>query len=312
MKLLNKYQSRAFQFALELMSRLEQGRVLTSGEQNCLARERGLDYAGQVTEPLCEAELLKQEAGGLRLGENVRPPRLPMSRMEGEYLAYILDRPEADRFLRPETKEKLKASWGDPGFFAPIQQMEPEGESLPEYPGGEEFRILLEAIRRKCLIQYTFRSGGDDTLRRAEALPWKVEYSAYDRRWWVILYAPEEKRTIKARLSNLRDIRLSGAAHIPEEEITEALDRLLEPEPVVLEVQKTRGALERCFLTFEDQMFDETCRVSEARVRLVFRYYRFDRGEILRRLLYLGPAVELKGPADLRRELKDLLDQALA
>lgn len=311
MKLLNKYQSRVFQFALELMSRLEYGRGLEAGDISRLAHRTGLDYAGQVLDPLVSSGLLEKEGNTVSLSEDLRPPHLPMGQMEREFLADSLNRPEAALFLEEITREKLQKILGPTNFFDPIQRLSPAGEPLPAQPGGPGFRTLLEAIRKKYRISYLFRTRTDTVPRPGEALPWKLEYSAYDRRWWVILYAPEQQRTIKARLENLSDIRLLGPAHVPEGEVAAALDRLLEPEPAVLEVRHTRGALERCFLTFEDQMFVKTSQVSEDRFRLAFRYYRFDQGEILRRLLYLGPAVELLEPASLREELAGLLDKAL-
>lgn len=51
------------------------------------------------------------------------------------------------------------------------------------------------------------------------------------------------------------------------------MDRLLEPEPVVLEVRRTRGTLERCFLVLENQLFERTRQVSEDCFYVSFRYY---------------------------------------
>ena len=42
-----------------------------------------------------------------------------------------------------------------------------------------------------------------------------------------------------------------------------------------------------------------------------FRFYQFDRWEILKKLLYLGPAVRLLAPEDLREDLRKLLKNAL-
>lgn len=158
---------------------------------------------------------------------------------------------------------------------------------------------------------YLFTRDHQTVPRQAEALPWKLEYSAYDRRWWVILYDPGQSRTIKARLDNLEEIRLLGPSGVEDGEVEAAMDRLLEPEPVVLEVRRTRGTLERCFLVLENQLFERTRQVSEDCFYVSFRYYRFDRSEILRRLLYLGPGVRLISPPDLREALVALLDQAL-
>ena len=143
-------------------------------------------------------------------------------------------------------------------------------------------------------------------------MPWKLEYSAYDRRWWVILYDEQAGRTIKAKLSSLKDITLDRPAQSTQEEIAQAMENLLVPEPVVLRVANARNALERCFLVLENQLFTQTVLEEDGNCRLEFRYYRFDEDEILRRLLYLGPDVTLLGPGRMKDKLLVLLEQALS
>lgn len=310
MRRFNRYQSRAMQFSLDLFSRLQNGPL--SGEMlAALAREWGLDYANQVVQPLREAELLQWDGKLCRLVPGQPVPRLPMSTPERSYLRAILDLPEAELFLSPETKEKLRGQCACTEPETPVEHWAPAGEPVPRQPGPEGFRTLLRAAERRWLVDYVYRTNTDETLRQARALPWKLEYSAYDRRWWVIFYRPEEQRTIKARLENLRQIRLAGPSDVTEAEVEEAMDRLMEPEPVVLEVTRTRGTLERCFLVFENQLFVRTRQVSQDRFRLSFQYYRFDRSEILRRLLYLGPGVRLVSPDGMRRELAELIGRGL-
>lgn len=310
MRRFNRYQSRAMQFSLDLFSHLQNGPL--SGEMlAALAREWGLDYADQVVQPLREAELLQWDGKLCRLVPGQPVPRLPMSTPERSYLRAILDLPEAELFLSPETKEKLRGQCACTEPETPVEHWAPAGEPVPRQPGPEGFRTLLRAAERRWLVDYVYRTNTDETLRQARALPWKLEYSAYDRRWWVIFYRPEEQRTIKARLENLRQIRLAGPSDVTEAEVEEAMDRLMEPEPVVLEVTRTRGTLERCFLVFENQLFVRTRQVSQDRFRLSFQYYRFDRSEILRRLLYLGPGVRLVSPDGMRRELAELIGRGL-
>lgn len=310
MRRFNRYQSRAMQFSLDLFSRLQNGPL--SGEMlAALAREWGLDYADQVVQPLREAELLQWDGKLCRLVPGQPVPRLPMSTPERSYLRAILDLPEAELFLSPETKEKLRGQCACTEPETPVEHWAPAGEPVPRQPGPEGFQTLLRAAERRWLVDYAYRTNTDETLRQARALPWKLEYSAYDRRWWVIFYRPEEQRTIKARLENLRQIRLAGPSDVTEAEVEEAMDRLMEPEPVVLEVTRTRGTLERCFLVFENQLFVRTRQVSQDRFRLSFQYYRFDRSEILRRLLYLGPGVRLVSPDGMRRELAELIGRGL-
>lgn len=312
MKLFHKYQSRAVQFSLELLALLEAQDGITRQEMDGLARRLGLSYADQVAAPLVRAGILEQKDGLWRRGNEFRAFALPPGRAELDYLQYILTLPQAELMLAPEIRQQLSRAGGDGGALEAIQHLAPQGEPLPRDPGGDGVRCLLRAIRENRLIRYRYRTRDTEHYQESVVHPWKLEYSAYDRRWWVILYHPGEGRTIKARLDNLRDVELLGPSDVSPEEIQAAMERLLEPEPVVLRVQKTRGALERCFLVFENQLFLETEQLSPETVRLAFRFYRFDRGEILRRLLYLGPAVELLAPRSLRNELLALVEQALA
>ena len=311
MNLFNKYQSRAFQFALALLARLEGQGSLSSGELDGLARQMGLDYADQAAAPLVRAGILEKRDGRWRRSPECRPFALPPGQLELDYLQYILTLPQAELFLEPETRRRLSQTGGDSSALEDIQRFVPQGEPLPRSPGREGVECLLQAIREGRLIRYRYRTRDTEAYRESEVYPWKLEYSAYDRRWWVILYHPQERRTIKARLDNLRDVELLGPADVSREEIQAAMERLLEPEPVVLRVRKTKGALEWCFLVFENQLFLETEQLSPDAFRLSFQFYRFDRGEILRRLLYLGPAVELLSPQSLRDELLELVEQAL-
>ena len=312
MKLFHKYQSRAFQFALTVLAQLETQDSLSRPDLDALARKLGLDYADQVIRPLVQAGILEQSDGRWHRSREVCPFALAPSQAELDYLQYILTLPQAELFLQPETRQRLSQAGGSCAALKAIQRCVPQGEPLLQFPGQEGIEHLLRAIREGRLVRYHYRTRDSETYQESVMYPWKLEYSAYDRRWWIILYHPQEQRTIKARLDNLRDVELLGRAGISQEEIQQAMERLLEPEPVVLQVRKTKGALERCFLVFENQLFLDTQQLSPDAFRLSFQFYRFDRGEILRRLLYLGPAVELLAPQSLRAELLELVEQALA
>lgn len=311
MNLFHKYQSRAFQFALFLLARLEEQKSLSQRDISDLAEKLRLDYADQVLQPLCQADILKRQGNQWIASDGFKPFALPPGCVEMDYLQYILSLPEAGMFLDPDTIEKLKHAGGNSSALRELQRIAPQGAPVPEQPGQEGIHLLLRAIRERRLIRYRYRTRDDHCYRESTVFPWKIEHSAYDHRWWIILYDPVTKRTIKAQLGNLKDIMLLGPAGITDEEINQAMDRLFAPEPIELQVQHTRGALERCFLVFENQMFLETRQLSPEYYSLSFRYYRFDENEILRKLLYLGSAVRLLAPQSMREKLIDLIKQAL-
>ena len=234
-----------------------------------------------------------------------------MGNLERDYLAWILSLPEAELFLSEATRNVLAEAGGDASFFDPVEYFAPEGEKLPRDPGPLGFRTLMDAIQGGRMIRYRYRTREERNYTECEMVPWKLEYSAYDRRWWVILYDKESRRTIKAQLGRLKDIELTGRAEVTREEIETAMEQLLAPEPVVLKMKDVHNVTERCFLVLENQMFEETVLEADGSCRINFRYYRFDEEEILRKLLYLGPDVTLVGPEIMREKLRAMVEQAL-
>lgn len=309
-RLFHKYQSRTFQFALDILGGLKRHGILSDQAVADIAEKDGLLYADQVMQTLFSANIVHKTEQGVKIAPGMNAFRIPPGQIELDYLQYILRLPEAAMFLDETLIRKIKTE--DTDFFEAVQVIGAHGEQVPEYPGPDGFRLLLQAIRQGRFIRYSYRTKNDETLVETTAQPWKVEYNVYDKRWWVILYVPDEDRTVKARLENLRNIFLLEPSDIEDEKIEEAVERLLAPEPVVLEVSNQKGALERCFMVFENQLFTETSRTSAGDFKVEFRYYRFDESEIVRRLLYLGPMVTLKGPEEIKKKMTEVLKKAMA
>lgn len=307
--LLSPFQGRLLQFCLELLATLEGGQA---PDLERLTRKYGMRSAWDTLKLLREAQIL-QPGEPLALSPRYgKAPLLPMSEVEREYLQYILDpvyMPEVALFLTDQTRERLKGE--APAWAKHIRQLKPLGAALPQQPGPEGFRVLLDAIRENRLISYRYRSSKEARLCTAQCLPWKLEYSAYDRRWWIILYDTEDRRTIKARLDNLQDITLGQKSDVTEAQILKAMEKLRMEQEVVLRVRDRHNALQRCFTAFENQQITESSYSPEEGYTLKFRPYSFDIQEILRQLMYLGPNVHLEAPESLRQALRVRLKKAL-
>ena len=315
MTLFHKYYSRKLLFAVDVLAALKGAGSdgLTRTQLNELALRYG------IQNPLCEQLLALMDQGALieynrtqkvyRLLAD-RISLLPLSNAEESYLQEILRLPQAALFLPPDLTKKLTNPQAEINFDS-IQAMEALGEAQNPALSQPEFCRILEAIVRGCAVSYRFRVRNAEAPREACAIPWRLEYSPYDNRWWVILYHPEEKRCIKAWLSNLSDIVLERQITVPEKEILDARRKALMPEPVVLRVQDAKNALERCFLVLEQKQFEDSKLFSDGSVTIRFRYYRYEEQEILRQLLFLGPNVQLLAPKSLRVALLKQVDQAL-
>lgn len=315
MILLHHLQNRFFQFSMALRSILSAGVCLSQQELVQLGQHYRLDplELGDTLAALTKNGLLETiPAAGNRVfyrtsGQSVAS--MPAGVTEREYLQHILRLPEAGLFLDGQLRAMLLEEGEDP--FSRIRRLQPEPMEGVAEICPQDFQTVLQAIREKRQICYRYRTKASDVYVNASCVPWKLEHSVYDRRWWIILYDPEADRTIKAVLSNLCQVQLGAQHNVTEEQILAALDKLKEPEPVRLLVEDKRNALERCFLSFENREVLESRDLGDQRYVLAFSYYRFDTEEILRKLLYLGPAVTLVGPESLKEMLRSRIMQAL-
>ena len=316
MTLLQSLQNRGFQFSLALLSLLQAEYTLDRNTVLALGANYRLDIpeTEKILSALNTSQLLELETGSgkwiCRHSGNSARPDMPAQPHVLDYLQYILRLPEASLFLPADLREKLLAD--TPDALLQLHRLIPENSTDTPRLCPEDFQTLLQAICQQREICYSYRTKDSQDYIRTTCVPWKLEHSVYDSRWWVILYDPTAGRTIKAVLSNLQDVHLGGKHGISEAQILEAMDALKDPEPVRLVVKDTKNALERCFLCFENREFIQTEALGEDLYSLAFTYYRFDTEEILRKLLYLGPAVTLAGPESLKNQLRSRILQGLA
>lgn len=316
MILLHPLQSRQFQFSLALLEILGARRHLDRNSVTQLSAGFCLDSItlDEIMAALCTNGFVElfpdpKHWKHCQLSTPAVQPHMPAGTIERAYLQYILSLPEAKLFLDTDVRQKLTAQ--SPDWYNSIKRFFPRGEGRTDMISGENFRTILAAIHQGRTILYRYRTKGSRQYQQTECVPWKLEYSAYDRRWWILLYDIDEERTIKSVLGNLQDVQLGTTHHISQEEILEAMDNLKMPEPVVIRVENIRNGLERCFLQFETQEFQQTRALGNNRYELSFTYYKFDTEEILRKLLGLGPAVTLVGPQSLKDALRQRLRLAL-
>lgn len=300
-KLLNPFQSRLMQFCLDILSDPQQ-----DGSDNetvkKLAKRYGIYQVRNILDWLTQS--------GFFMQMDARP-RLPMSLTEQEYLQYILNpqhMPEVSLFLSEQTRQALAESM--PAWLAHIQWKKAPGIQLPQNPGPEGFRDIIRAIRERRMIGYHYRVRGQQREQAAVCLPWKLEYSAYDRRWWVILYDTNDARTIKVPLNHLRDIQILSESSVTDQQIVSSMEMLRMIQPVELHIRDAHNALQRCFTIFENQEIIGSSYSPETGYVLRLNAFRFDWEEILRQLLYLGPNVRLEAPQNMKEDLRKRIIQA--
>lgn len=314
MELFHEYYSSQCQFAFDLLAMAKKKPGFTDRElRDILAENHAPDLYLDIRRQLMDSGfLVKSRDGGYALGDGFSPVRTPLPALERAYLSYLCDTPEAALFLERETRDTIKAACGqsDGELFSQIRR--PPVPPVPDI-APQTFRVLLEAIARRQMVRYRFRtSSREDYVQAAHIVPFRMEHSVLDGRWWAILYDPEADRPIKARLERLSGMEPDGLHSFSEKQLREVILRLVEKEPVVLRVSPQKNALERTFLTFENALDMSAQRLDDGSVRLRFSLFRFDKKDIIKKLLYLGESVTLEQPLSLKKLLREKLEQCLA
>ena len=314
MELFHKYYGSQCQFALDLMAQSAHRGEFTFAELLRLATH---DHAGglgkQMIDELVNAGvLMRSENNTYRLGESMRPFRAPLPLLERSYLAYLCMLPEAELFLPPETLARIRDHCGDIdwGFFAPFRAgVRPQIENvLPE-----AFRPILTAIAQRKYVNYLYCSQNADTWIPAEdMIPFRLEHSVLDGRWWVIVYLPDQDRPVKARLERIKDVQAGQAHHFTEKQMRAVIRRLVEPDPVVLHIRPEKNALERAFLIFENALDLAARQLEDGTYELSFSLFHFDRQDVLKKLLFLGEYVTLTAPESLLEDMRQRLESCLS
>ena len=319
MKLFHKYYSRKLLFAIEVLDALQGAKeqTLNWGELTRLSNRLGMtaDLRAEVLNVLTEeSRIVRVEDTSIyRLDTSwtTTTPKLPTSKIEEDYLQMILRLPQAEQFLSRELRDRLTDPQASILNTDAIQTIEPNGEQTQLKLSQPEFRMILDAIEMGCAIRYRYISEQGKAAMEKHAVPWRLQYSAFDNRWWIILYTLKDHRCVKIALGSISDVQLEKHIQVKEADILKAREKDLAAEPAILQVKNTKNALERCFFVMDRQQFEDSELLEDGSAKLTYRYYHFETSDLLRRLLYLGPAVALIGPPKLRKALLEHVERAL-
>ena len=316
MNLFNEYYNSDVQFLLDLFSlnrrfRLEEAIEIAKAEH---AYAPYGDYERLLKKWVDFGLLKKNEDSSFEVASEsgIHPFAAPLNQIEKDCLLEILRSKEAELFLPEESGVKLLSEGNSDNRFIKGAGFDRGSRELQKI-NPKVFRTLMKAMDQGCSVSHSYCTNDDATVRTAVIIPYRFEYSVFDQRWWLISYSEETKRPIKAKLENIKSVQLLQKHNVKAEVIENAISSNLADEKMVLHVVNERNALERCFLLFEDMQEMSAYKISDLEYELQFRFFRWDKNIIIRKLLYLGECVTVKSPdymiKDLVRELNTAIDR---
>ena len=171
----------------------------------------------------------------------------------------------------------------------------------PQYK--QHFRLLLQAIAEKRMVEISFINNRNDNMRK-KYLPMQIEYSAKDDKFRLKAVCGSSLHYVN--VARIKECQLleQAAVEICEQKAPERckLTALLTDE---------RNALERAMLHFS-HLEKTTERLDEKHYRLHLTYDKSDAIEMVIRILSFGPLLQVQEPASFIELLRKRLQKQLA
>ncbi len=324
MELFNKYKNKNFTFLTNYIN----GYI--SGNSSALTEEALCEQLSGTAQSSFEEFLLALvnspnaadgRTAALLYRENgemypIRQAAVPIRATIAEkaWLYYILQDSKADLFLEPQTKEKLIAALeADPDRtrypikpeYIDIRRLSPDNRLWITEEYAAHFKTIVQAIQdhRYLFVGNTAFSG--NVYANQKVIPYKLEYAAQFDSFSLSCYPLEAKRPVKMNLRNLSSVQL-GEDVEDYKKFTSDFESMLadvkEKTPITIEIQSQAEAYDRCAYLFSS--YNTVC-YDKGNNSLIMRiyYYRFQKEEIIRNILYLGHYVKIIAPEPLVEEV---------
>lgn len=316
MELFHKYYNSDVQFLLEMFAfnrPFSQKELLEMAERCHVYAPYGNLWKG--IEKHTDAKIIEKCSDEVQYQIN---PRLnsfaaPLNKIENDCLQALSRTEEAKLLISDELREKIPSQ--ENSYYNYIRTHSAAGKSIElQKQSPETVRNVLRAIREGRWITYQFCTNRSEERKTGSCIPFRIEVSGFDGRWWLISYLPEENRPIKSRLENMSEVKLGKIHNLSEEVIRQGIEKKLMSEKVVLRISssdKLHNSLERCFITFESMLDIEAYKLSESEYEIRFRCFEWDEKLVVRKLLWLGKDVTAIAPSIIVEGVKEELRETL-
>lgn len=240
---------------------------------------------------------------------------------EKAWLYYVLQTSKADLFLENETKKKLikalesdidsirfpiRSEYVDIRMFSPDINLDLSERFL------SCFKTIVRAIKNKNTLYITNNSFAGRIYENQLVYPYKLEYSPQFDSFSLSCYPVDIKRPIKMNLINITNVVLGEKINDYDsflKQFEKELSETKEKKPITIEIKNKADAYDRCTYLFSS--FDTYCydKGDDTLIMNIY-YYRFQREEIIRNILFLGHYVKIISPKDITDEVVESIKNA--
>lgn len=233
---------------------------------------------------------------------------------EKAWLYYVLQNSKADLFLDNDTKAKLinalesdidSVRFPIRSEYIDIRMFSPDIHLDISDSFSKCFKTIVTAIKDKKSLYITNNSFSGKVYENQLVYPYKLEYSPQFDSFSLSCYPVDIKRPIKMNLRNITNAVIGKKIDDFDaflKRFEKDLAETKEKKPITIEIKNQADAYDRCTYLFSS--FDTYCydKGNDTLIMNIY-YYRFQREEIIRNILYLGHYVKILSPKDITDEV---------
>lgn len=247
--------------------------------------------------------------------EGIVPP--PILDIEMMYLKSILNNDKINVFLDKTTIQKLKEMLKEYEHFQLGKHIEIQGVAKRDYDCqklSEIFFLILKSKEEKRPIKYSYTTKTNQVFRKNLMVPYKIEYSVRDDKFYIIYYSLEQGRMNKGIISRFSKMEL-GPKYADYDFILRSIPYEVEvqrmKDPIVIEVRDRDNAAERAFHILS--CFEKRAYYDKEKdiYKIAIYYYEYDEAELISRILSLGKNAEVISPENIRMEIVQRIKKAI-
>ena len=215
---------------------------------------------------------------------------------EKAWLYYILQNSKSDLFLEPATKQKL---------ILALELLSPDNKLSVTNEVLTNFKTIVSAIKQHRRLFVTNTTFSGQIYKNQEVYPYKLEYSVQFDSFSLSCYPLDTKRPVKMNLANLSAVKM-GDEIVEYNQFLSDFEKQLkntkEKIPVSIEIRNQAEAYDRCAYLFSS--YDTFCydKGNDTLLMSIY-YYRFQKDEIIRNILFLGHYVKVVSPKNIVDEV---------
>lgn len=233
---------------------------------------------------------------------------------EKAWLYYVLQNSKSDLFINHDLKESiltalskdmdlldypLQTDYVDIREFSNTNHLNVTPELI------SKFRLIVKAIKEHRQLTVTNISFSGQAYPNQVIYPYKLEYSSQFDSFSLSCYPLDVKRPVKMNLSNLSSVEIGNVINNYEYFTTEFEKQLADTKvkkPIQIEIINQNEAYDRCtylFSSYDTYCYDK----GDDKLIMNIYYYRFQKDEIVRNILFLGHYVKVISPQNITDEV---------